>query len=253
MFQGHPVVTDYGSTFGTAFIPSVREKVAKLRKEVPPLATVSLVATYGQTLSWIDHSQLHPHIRQKIATHTLRFFEHLAFLRLPANARAISELGENYINPFGEFQSFIVSDSDPLLSALISLGHPPYYAVRSSNITGEPEEYTIPGALKFAAKIRSPYLAVTNADKKDSRKRLGSQPILHFPQKPDSPEVILARMGSTHPEALEIIVKYLFPQAIFTLAEEKKVDYRKQYHPKDDGFSLDPEVIRQALLTAAGL
>ena len=253
MVKGKPIVTDYGSTFGTAFIPQVREKVAKLRKETTPLAVVSLVATYTQTLAWIESSRLHPHLGTQIKKHALRFLEHLAFIRLPANSRARSELGENYVNADGEFQSFIVADSDPLLSALVSLGQPPYYAVRSSNITGEPEEFTIEGALTYAAKIKSPVLAVVNAHKKASRKRLRSQPILHFPPNMNNPEVILSRTGSTHPEALEIIIRHLFPKAEFKQHEEKQVSYRAQYHPRDDGIALEAVAIRRALLTAAGL
>lgn len=254
IIKGNVVVMDYGSTFGTAFTPGARQKVAKLRKEIPPYATVSLVATYQQTIDFIDHPRLHPHIKNAVENDALKFFEYLAFLRLPANQKARNILGSNYVNPQNEFQVFIVPDSDPLISALLALGHTPFYAVRSSNLTGKPEEYTVQGALEYARKINSPVLAVTHPEKHtspDTRKRVRSQPILHFPE--NSLEIVLARMGSTHPEALEIIINHLFPQATFSQHEEKKAEYRTQYHPKDDNVPLDAVSIRDALLTAAGL
>lgn len=255
MAKGKPIVTDYGSTFGTAFIGSIRDQVAKLRQETLPLAVVSLVTTYPQTVAWIDKEKLHPVLQEPLKQHALKFLENIAFLRLPANSQAESELGANYISPTHEFQSFIVPEDDPLLKALAILGHS-YYAVRSSNISGRPEEFTVEGALSYAAEISSPVLAVTHPTKiadQNLRKRLGSQPILRFPNKGESPVITLTRAGSTHPHAMEILIKHLFPQADFVHNEEKSGPPRTQYHPKDDNISLDPESVRQALLKAAGL
>jgi hypothetical protein len=254
VIKGEVVVTDYGSTFGTVFTPKSREKAAKLRKESPPYDTVSLVATFSQTLAFIDKTRLHPNIWEAFENGTVRILENIAFLRLPANEYARSVLGNNYINADNEFQSFIVADDDPLLSALVSLGHSPHYGVRSSNMTGQPEEFTIEGALEYANAIKSPVLAITHPEKvtdQHARKRVRSQPILHISQY--SLEITLVRMGSTHPEALEIIIKHLFPQASFIQQEEKKVEYRTQYHPLDENIPLDAGSVRIALLTAAGI
>lgn len=255
MAKGKPIVTDYGSTFGTAFIGSVRDQVAILRRETPPLAVVSLVTTYSQTSAWLNYDKLHPLLHTPLKNHALRFLEFIAFLRLPANSLAQDQLGENYISSTQEFQSFIVPDSDPLLKALIGLGHP-YYAVRSSNISGRPEEFTVEGALTYATEISSPVLAVTHPQKitdQNLRKRLGSQPILRFPRADEPPVVILTRAGSTHPEAIEILIRHLFPQVGFAHREEKSGPPRTQYHPKDDAIPLDANSVRLALLKAAGL
>lgn len=255
MLQLDPVVVDYGSTFGTAFIPSAREKVASLRQEQAPLATVSIVSDHTTTLSWIDYSRLHPHLTENIKDGALRILYNIAFLRLPANPVTTTHLAPHHLNHEMEFQTFIVPDSDPLLSSLKSHGHT-FYAVRSSNVTGFPEEFEVEGASRYAATIGAPYLALFDPNKPNtqfSRKRLGSQPILHLPSDRDTPQVILTRTGNTHPEALKTVINHIFPHAQFSVKEEKLVNFRHPYHPASDGIGLEANAIISALLAASGL
>jgi hypothetical protein len=255
MLQLDPVVVDYGSTFGTAFIPSAREKIALLRQEHAPLATVSIVSDHATTLSWIDYTRLHPHLAENIQNGALRILYNIAFLRLPANPISTTHLAPHHLNQDMEFQTFIVPDSDPLLSSLKLHGHT-YYSVRSSNVTGSPEEFEVEGAGRYATAIGAPYLVLLNPDKPKtqfSRKRLGSQPILHLPSDRETPQVILTRSGNTHPEALKTIVNHIFPQAEFSVKEEKQVSFRHPYHPASDGIGLEATAIISALLSASGL
>ena len=272
--QNHPVVTDYGSTYGTAFPLGIRELVAYVRKEEAPLAIVSLICSKKDALRWMDRDRLHPDLVDAIDTVGLDMIEGISFIRFPATPEAKEELGEYYVNGDNEIQVFIV-ENDPLMDCLAKKYNIHYIAVRSSNITGKPEEPFINGAENYAKDIGAPIFAVRSkeafaaqlADQQISssedatvqlrRKRVGSQPILSFTQKPNSDHpdkmtavVELVRAGNTSPETMLALLRdFLDGKIDFHYREEKKAAHTRRMFQVSKDIE-DPIEVKKAILEA---
>lgn len=275
IFNNHPVVIDYGATYGTSFPAGIRELVAYVRKEQAPLAIVSLVCSQKDMLAWMDSDRLHPNLVKAIDAGLLDLIEGIAFIRFPVTQAAKEELGEYYVNGDNEVQVFMV-DNDPLMEYLAKKHHIRYIGVRSSNITGQPEEPFATGAQNYAHAIGAPLFAVRSraalqaqlddeqvtspaeAAEKLKRKRVGSQPILTFTQKPDpsSPDQLkavieLVRTGNTNAKTIErLLKKFLKEYKIgFDHHEEKKISFQRRLFDVPEKIT-DPQEIKQAILDA---
>ena len=260
--DGQPVVTDYGATYGTAFSTSIREEVALARGERAPLEVVSVVSTQRQVYDWLDESKLHPDLHQSIQVGKLGILEGVAFVRFPANDQAKQQVGSYCINAKGEIQVFMVPESDPLMRCLREQHNISHIAVRSSNITGFPEEPYVDGAMKYASQIGAPLFIVRKlasfkaqfkkGDEID-RPRVGSQPILRLPMLGDEKQIEVVRTGNTSFDTLERLM------AEFTIAGFKIVDKpEKKAPPTRRTYQVDPSItdphqIKIELLRASDL
>jgi hypothetical protein len=158
---GWPVLIDYGTTYATTFLDAVRSDVGRARLEKPPFVTVSLIARLTDAMRWIDIDKLHPGIQEAVRLGTLGLFEQTLFTRFPANEVG-KRLGEHCINEQGEIQVYFVPEHDPMLEYLTKQYGIRHCEVRSSNITGHPEEPFAPGAVEYASAIAAPIVAVSS-------------------------------------------------------------------------------------------
>jgi hypothetical protein len=264
--NGWPALIDLGATYGTAFIDSARSQVGFARGEGPNLVTVSMVSRMSSMLQWMDQDRIHPTIRASIQQGALDFFRQIAFVRFPANDAGRC-LGEHCVNNAGEIQVTCRPEDDPVLVYLEDAHNLTYYEVRSSNITGNPEEPFAPGAVDYACSIAAPVVAVRSwaaleaqiidqvlhkhgLNKLMRRQCVGSFPIFHLPAwdgNPDSPAVVeIVRSGNTAPETLLQLGRGCFPGATIRHMEEKSTNFRTPYL---SAFS-DPASIQADLMRA---
>jgi hypothetical protein len=255
--KGWPVVVDYGSTFGTSFIPHVRKKIAQLRQEALPLRTVSLITTYRTASKWVDYARIHPKYIPHIKHNILSRLKGIAFIRFPANPETIKQLGKYFINDQGEVQVFLVPENEPLMKHLRQKHHIPFIAVRSSNLENQPEEYTPHGAYTYACQIKSPLIAYINESspqKKNILKRFGSQPIVKIPSDNTPGPLILVRSSNTHPDAIKNLLIETVSEVGFLHQEEKQRPIRDSYNPIPEiKGKITPHKIKKSLLKASGL
>ena len=260
--EGHPVVTDYGATFGTAFSTSIREEVALARGEKVPLEVVSVVATQRQVYEWLDETKLPPELGQLIQAGQLGILEGVAFVRFPANDRAKQLVSSYCINAKGEIQVFMVPESDPLMRCLRDQYNISHIAVRSSNITGLPEEPYVDGAMKYASQIGAPLfivrkLASFKAQVKKGyeidRPRVGSQPIVRLPMLSEERRIEVVRTGNTSFDTLKRLMAE-FTTAGFKIVDkpEKIVPFSRKTYQVDPSIT-DPHQIKIELLRASDL
>lgn len=268
--MGWPVITDYGATYGTTFPPQIREAVALARGEVEPLPTVSIVTFRDVAYGWMDTSRIHPELVQSLNAGKFDILNGISFIRYPCNTTCQETLGRHYVNAKQEVQVFIIPDDDPLMSYLRSEHRLAYIAVRSSNVTGQQEEAFPEGALKYAAAIGSPILAVRslesltvqqedeqnvreNLSEKLNRKRYGSQPIVTLSSVDEPPALTLTRAGNTDPATLQRLMADIIADGIsFVYIPEKTTSFtRPMYAAGDDART--PQEIRRLLLKHSGL
>jgi hypothetical protein len=262
---GWPVLIDLGATYGTAFLDAVRSDVGRARLETPPFVTVSTMARLTDAMRWIDLDKVHPAIVDTVRMGMLAMFEQVLFVRFPANAIGL-KLGEHCINEQGEVQVFFVPESDPLLSYLTAKYGIRHIEVRSSNITGHPEEPFAPGAVEYACAIAAPIVAVSSLEALEAqmidqalfkqglinqmrRKRFGSFPIIRLPQKDESdtaPAITIVRAGNTAPDTVSRMVKGCFPNVEVKYVEEKRGVSRIEYASQH----IDPRAIALDLVRA---
>lgn len=270
--KGHPVVTDYGATYGTAFSLNIRQEVAEIRREQEPLAVVSLVCSKMDAVRWMDTSRLHPEIVASIhnqeESSNLDVIEGISFIRFPCTEEAKEELGPYYVNKEREVQAFMVDD-DPLMSYLAQQYDVHYIAVRSSNITGRPEEPFKNGAEVYATEIGAPIIAVRSkaalqAQLDDEavvstsdivenlrRQRVGSQPILVFKTENGEAVVELARAGNTTPETMQRLLRDFLRDSIkFTYHEEKVAGHTRKMFDVNPAIT-EPAEIKKIILKAS--
>lgn len=271
----HPVVTDYGSTYGTAFSLKIRREIAHIRREQEPLPIVSLVCAKEQALKWMNKSEIHQDILESInnsdSLSNLDIISGISFIRFKCTQEAREELGEYYVNKDNEVQVFIVDD-DPLMKYLADHYDIHYIAVRSSNITGNPEEPFKSGAEKYASEIGAPIIAVRNKvalqaqledeelvstqqiDEGMKRKRMGSQPILTFKKEyidgEEKAVVELVRAGNTSQETIQRLLNNFLQggKILFRYNEVKPVGWRKEFNV--DPAITDPQEIKKIILEA---
>ncbi|MFC1626645.1 hypothetical protein ACFL1P_00410 [Patescibacteria group bacterium] len=231
--DGKLVVIDFGATYGTAFKADIvtRREVAIKRNETKPFATVSLVSTLQYISTLIDRSKLHPVIVAMNLKGLNSAFENIAFIRFPITPEASEKLGSDFVNKDGEVQVFLVPQNEPLLKELRNRHRIYYYAVRSSNTAGEPENPDFSGALVYAQKIDSSMLVVGSREGSQKEQiRKSSQPIVCLPlnivedgAKIRIPIFKITRAGNTHPKLLERWIKHNFPSVHVVYEEEKIV------------------------------
>jgi hypothetical protein len=266
--SGHPVVTDYGATYGTAFPLGIRQEIAKVRLEQEPLAVVSLVCSKEDALKWMNTSKMHPAILKAVENGCLDIIAGVSFIRFPCTDEALKELGPEYVNHEQEVQVFIV-ENDPIMNYLAFHHDIHFIAVRSSNITGKPEEPFVKGAEVYANEIGSPIVAVrskeayqaqlddesivTSDDLADKlqRKRVGSQPILVFKTDANgNPVIELARAGNTTPETMQRLLKEYLGEITFEYHEEKQPAHKRKMFEVSSEIT-DPAEIKRAILQAS--
>lgn len=251
---GWPVIMDYGATYGTAFNPDIRNHIAVTRREKAPLACVSLVSTYADAIKNLDRTRTHPVFLKHIDNRRLQILtENITFVRFPLAPDQFANIHPCAINENREVQFWFSDEADPILNFLKTKHGLNYYAVRSSNLTGKPEEHTAIGALKYAVDISAPLIALRHKDiltTQHHRQRTHSQPIIRLPHTGEKPEIKLKRIGNTHPEAL----KSLFKELGNIIAEEEKTgaDWRQAFNPIPGLTVVNPQNIKQALLAASG-
>lgn len=266
--QNHPVVTDYGATYGTAFSLNIRKEVAEVRREQEPLAIVSLVCSMKDALRWMNRNRLHPTIVKAIDSGGLDIIAGVSFVRFPCNDEAFNELGSYYVNEDQEVQVFIV-DNDPLMDHLSQHHNIHYIAVRSSNITGKPEEPYAKGAQAYASEIGAPIIAVRSkaalaAQLEDEqiassselveslrRKRMGSQPILVFKTMAGKAVVELVRAGNTTPETMKRLLRDFLGGSIEFVYHEEKVAAHTRKMFEAPANLMEPQQIKEAILEAS--
>ena len=268
--EGWPVVTDYGATYGTTFPSHLRREIALARGEIEPLETVSLVTFKDNAYSWMNLKRIHPLLLKPIQEKKLDILEGISFIRYPCDDLGVRVVGRHYVNKSGEIQVFIVPPADPLMKYL-RLNHDiSYIAVRSSNISGRPEEPFAKGAVKYAASIAAPILAIRSLKSfytqiedehlvkrrlfdKIKRKRYGSQPIIRLPSVDDEPLITLVRAGNTHPDVIKKLLKNILAVGIgFSYLPEKKIKFKRQMYHLDSQIT-DPRSIRRLLLKYSNL
>src|SRR3989338_1896385 len=254
---GEIVVVDYGATFGTTFLPFLRKRVAQVRKETEPLATVSLVMTHSQVMRWIDFDTIHPKLKSLIEAGHLDTLEGVSFIRFPASTIAKQLAGEYHVNSLGEIQAFLVPESDKLMRRLRERHNIHYVGVRSANIHGDPEEFNYSGAHDYAEQIGAKVIAVQSRNYNNihlMRQRVGSQPIIQFNYQATEEmfEITLVRAGNTHPDTMRrLLTNFVSAGGNFKHQEEKVGPLRKWY---DSPLNLeDPRLLREHLLQVSGL
>jgi len=268
--QGWPVVTDYGSTYGTAFPPQIRDAIATARGEVEPLATVSIVTFRDVAYGWMDTSRIHPHILSALNEGKFDILTGVSFMRFACNDKCEEALGHHYVNSNKEVQVFIVPDNDALMAYLRKDHNLSYIAVRSSNVTGQQEEAFANGAVKYAQAIGAPILAVRSLESFSAqiederlvkekqfenlqRKRYGSQPIISLSSSDEPPVVTLVRAGNTDPSTLQKLLSNIVSNEIgFVFVPEKTTAFSRPMYKAEDSVN-SPEKIRQLLLEHSGV
>lgn len=262
---GWPALIDMGATYGTAFQDAIRADVGAARNESGALVTVSMVARMSDALRWIDMDAVHPALRDRIQSGALSLLQNVAFVRFPAND-AGHALGEHCVNADGEIQVMLYPENDRILNYLSYSYDLRYYEVRSSNISGMPEEPFAPGAVEYACAIAAPVVAVRSFAALEAqmidqalykqnlvsvmrRKRFGSFPIIRIPRgsAEDRPIVPLLRSGNTTPETIAMLMRGVFPDTLMIHTEEKSSHKRHEY---DSPFE-DPQAIYNDLLRAS--
>jgi hypothetical protein len=263
-----PALIDMGATYGTAFLDSTRPDVGAARGEGDTLVTVSMVARLSDAIRWIDMDKMHPILVRQIEQGILSQFQGTVFLRFPAN-EAGRNLGKHCINEQGEIQVFFYPEDDPVLHYLTQTHGINYFEVRSSNITGRPEEPFAPGAVEYACAIAAPIVAVSSFEALEAqmidqalykeglvvqmrRKRFGSFPIVRlggYGGDPTGPLIVsITRAGNTSPETLTRYVKGCLPEAMVVYEEEKRGHTRHEYEsPYTDALAIQEDLIRAAL------
>jgi hypothetical protein len=264
---GWPALLDMGATYGTAFQDSIRADVGAARHEVGDLVTVSMVARMSDALIWMDTQAVHPSILTRVLAGALEPLQKVIFVRFPANnvGRA---LGKHCVNEDGEIQVMLFPEDDPILSYLRDTHHLNYYEVRSSNISGSPEEPFAPGAVEYACAIAAPVVAVRSfavleAQMIDQalykqgllsvmrRKRFGSFPIIRLARAgspAERPTIPIVRAGNTSPETITRLVKGCFPEALIVYAEEKSTFKRHEYEsPYEDAREIQQDLLRASI------
>jgi len=246
---GHPLVMDYGATFGTVFHPDLREDIAQKRGEKTPREVVSLVATYDQVITWIDKNTIHQDILCDLER--LKIFENVAFLRFAANHFAKTHLPHSFINSQGEIQVFMVPNQDPFMKYLREKHHVRYVGVRSANMTGEPEQPLYRGAYDYAKKIQAKYIAVHDAQRYESKPvRRYSQPIVRVPKRTDAHDVThapvfsIVRAGNTEPYTLTRLIRHNYPWVVIQWKEEKPKEYRVLYSSQQPNHKIQHDLLR---------
>jgi hypothetical protein len=262
---GWPVLLDMGATYGTAFLDAIRGDVGAARHEAGSLVTVSMVARLADALAWMDMDAVHPALRARIEAGALEPLEKVVFVRFPAND-AGRALGKHCVNEDGEIQVMFFPEDDPLLGYLRGQYNVPCFEVRSSNISGSPEEPFAPGAVEYACAIAAPVVAVQSLQALEAqmidqalykqgliqamrRQRFGSFPIVRIAraEASDAPSLSIVRAGNTTPETVARLVKGVFPEADVIYAEEKQAHKRHEY---ESPFT-DPREIQADLLRAS--
>ncbi len=260
---GWPALLDMGATYGTAFQDSIRAEVGAARHESGTLVTVSMVARASDALTWMDRDAMHPSILARIDNGALNALEKVVFVRFPANETGRA-LGKHCVNEAGEIQVMLFPEDDPILCYLLEVHNLRYYEVRSSNISGSPEEPFAPGAVEYACAIAAPVVAVRSFAALEAqmidqalykqnlipvmrRKRFGSFPIVRFPRPEnpsDKPTIPLVRAGNTSPDTVARLVNGCFPDALLVYAEEKATFKRHEY---ESPFETPHEIQRDLL------
>lgn len=270
---GWPALLDMGATYGTAFLDPVRPDVGAARRESGNLVTVSLIACLDEALTWMDQDRMHPVMLDYIQQGVFSLFQKVFFVRFPANALGRS-LGNYCVNEEGEIQVMFFPREDALLTYLREAHHIHYFEVRSSNITGLPEEPFAPGAVDYACSIAAPVVAVSSVQALETqmvdqalykqgfvslmrRKRFGSFPIIQLPTRPADksttpPTVLITRAGNTTPETVSRLLKSCMPEIDVVYSEEKHGHARREYKsPYDDAEAIQHDLIRAASDTEA--
>jgi hypothetical protein len=264
---GWPVLLDMGATYGTAFRDEIRADVGAARGEtVNDLVTVSMIARMGDALRWMDVDAIHPALRGPVQSPAMSLLQKVLFLRFPANENG-RHTGKHCVNADGEIQVMLYPEDDRILNYLNYAYDLRYYEVRSSNISGSPEEPFAPGAVEYACAIAAPVVAVRSFAALEAqmidqalfkqglmsvmrRKRYGSFPILRIPRVTDPSErpiIQLVRAGNTSPETIAMLVRGCFPDALMIYSEEKFGHRRHEYESPFD----DPQQIHADLLRAS--
>lgn len=255
LLTGWPIIIEGGSTFGTAFIPEIREDVAIARKEIKSLERVSIATDLDHVLEWIDWTKVDQRLAEKLKSEDgLKRFENIAFIRLPANNSIDNNIEKYALNKNHEIQVFLFNKEHPLLNGL-SESNVNYFFIRSANISGKPEESFLAGVYDYAQEIGVPVIALISKGSLISNnhtKRMGSFPIVRI-TKPYSNYsfITLVRSGNTSPETMKRLLKDFLKDGIeFVHWEEKPNSHRKQY--KSPWYISDPEKIAKDLLQASG-
>ncbi|MEP7291801.1 MAG: hypothetical protein ABI835_08450 [Chloroflexota bacterium] len=263
---GWPALLDMGATYGTAFQDSIRADVGAARHEAGELVTVSMVARMSDALTWMDESALHPRLLAEIKAGALEALQKVVFVRFPANDTGRA-LGRHCVNADGEIQVMLFPEDDPILCYLRDTYHLNYYEVRSSNISGSPEEPFAPGAVEYACAIAAPIVAVRSFAALEAqmidqalykqglisvmrRKRFGSFPIVRFPRSEgtERPAIPLVRAGNTSPDTVARLVKGCFPDALMIYAEEKTTFKRHEYEsPFETPHEIQMDLLRASI------
>ena len=265
--SGWPALLDMGATYGTAFLDAIRADVGAARQEAGQLVTVSMVARMSDALEWMEQGAVHPKILAAIQAGALSNLQKVVFVRFPAND-AGRALGKHCVNEDGEIQVMLFPESDPILNYLRDTYGIRYYEVRSSNISGSPEEPFAPGAVDYACAIAAPVVAVRSFEALEAqiidqalfkqnlisvmrRKRFGSFPIVRLPQLNNlaDPAIIpIVRAGNTTPETVARLVKGCFPDALPLYTEEKVSHKRHEYEsPFDDPQQIQADLMRASI------
>lgn len=260
---GWPALIDMGATYGTAFQDSIRSDVGAARQEAGALVTVSMVARLNDALQWMDKAAIHPALLARIEAGAFDAVQKVVFVRFPAN-EAGRALGKHCVNEDGEIQVMFFPDDDPILNYLRDTYNITNYEVRSSNISGSPEEPFAPGAVEYACAIAAPVVAVRSFQALEAqmidqalykqgliaamrRQRFGSFPIIRFAQtvSGDAPAISIVRAGNTAPGTVARLVKGCFPEATVTYTEEKLAHKRHEYEsPLDDPHEIQADLLR---------
>lgn len=226
--QKQMIVMCYWTTYGTAFWPDepTRLKVAAARGEdLNKLESVSLVGSQ-KLKEWVDRDRLHPEVGEKL-DELMNAMENIAFVRFPAKERVVKEVGPHFANAQGEIQVFFTHDQEPLTKGLREKYDQHFYAVRSGNFHGLPEQISWEEAVSFAAQagaaaVVAPSAQIIAFEKSGAKKRIGSQPSVRLMVGENRVEVV--RQGSTHEETMR--------RLIGGLGGKFAVEYREEKPPK---------------------
>ncbi len=261
---GWPALLDMGATYGTAFQDAIRGDVGAARQEAGSLVTVSMVARLNDALTWMDKAALHPALRARIEDGALTRLERVVFVRFPANESGRA-LGQHCVNEDGEIQVMFYPEDDAILGYLRQTYDISNFEVRSSNISGSPEEPFAPGAVEYACAIAAPVVAVRSFQALEAqmidqalykqgltkamrRQRFGSFPIIRLARANSAtPTISIVRAGNTAPETVARLVRGVFPEASVVYSEEKLAHKRHEY----ESPFYAPQDIQADLLRAA--
>lgn len=276
---GWPAVLDMGATYGTAFLDSARPQVGRARNEPDALVTVSMIARMSDALTWIDMDAVAPEVREAFQAGDVKLLQKVVLVRFPANEIGRS-LGQHCVNEAGEIQVMFFPEDDPVLSYLTQTYGIRYFEVRSSNISGSPEEPFAPGAVEYATAIAAPVVAVRSYAALEAqiidqalhkqklilamrRKRFGSFPIIRVARVPasgttgdstliSSPTISIVRAGNTTPDTIAKLVGGCFPTVTVAYVEEKQAHRRHEYaSPFESAEDIQVDLLRADAETQA--